>query len=123
VDRKSRKEKDYSTVTFMISKGIDNFVADSTDASVMRNGKEYVDTLKNSVDAYDLEQQIIPQEALVKKADKKYSDLMEEGQSLEKKRNNIEKDIEENKSKQTSQQTEIEKQKQILETLKGRRKH
>jgi len=122
-DRKSRKEKDNSTLTLMISKGFDNFASDSSDAGLMRNAKGYLDTIINMIAAYDLEQQIVAQEDAVKKADKKYTNLIDDGQSLEKKRKNIEQDIEDNKKNQTSQQAEIEKQKQILETLRGKRKH
>jgi len=121
-DRKSRKEKENSTLTLMISKGFDAFVSDSSDARVMSNAKNYLDTIKNMIAAYDLEQQIVVQEDAVKKADKKYNNLIDDGASLEKKKKNIEKDIEDNKKNQASQQAEIEKQKQILETLRGKRK-
>lgn len=122
-DRKSRKDKDNSTLTLMMSKGFDSFIADSTDAAVINNAKGYMDTIKNMIAAYDLEQQIISQEDAIKKADKKYNNLIDDGVSLEKKRKGIEKDIEDNKKDQTNQQAEIEKQKQILETLRGKRKH
>jgi len=121
-DRKSRKEKENSTLTLMISKGFDAFVSDSSDARVMSNAKNYLDTIKNMIAAYDLEQQIVVQEDAVKKADKKYNNLIDDGASLEKKKKNIEKDIEDNKKNQASQQAEIEKQKQILETLRGKRR-
>jgi hypothetical protein len=121
-DKKSRKDKDNSTLTLMISKGFDSFVADSTDARLMDNAKAYMDSIKNMIAAYDLEQQIVAQEDAVKKADKKYNNLLDDAASLEKKRKNIEKDIADNKKDQASQQTEVEKQKQILETLRGKRK-
>ena len=89
-DRKSRKEKEYATLTMMITKGMDNFVADSTDAAVVSNAKAYLDSIKIMIAAYDLEQQIIAQEDAIKKADKKYANLIEDGQDLEKKRKNIE---------------------------------
>ncbi len=121
-DRKSKKEKENSTLTLMITKGFDSFVSDSSDSRVMNNAKNYLDTIKNIIAAYDLEQQIIAQEDAVKKADKKYNGFVDDGASLEKKRKNIEKDIEDNKKDQANQQAEIEKQKQILETLRGKRK-
>lgn len=121
-DRKSRKDKDNSTLTMMVSKGFESFIADSTDAGVIDNAKNYLNNIKEMIAAYDLEQQIIAQEDAIKKADKKYNNLVDDGQSLEKKRRNIEKDIEDNKKDQASQQAELEKQKQILETLRGKRK-
>ncbi len=121
-DRKSRKEKENSTLTLMVSKGFDAFVSDSSDTRVMQHAKGYLDSIVNMIAAYDLEQQIMAQEDAVKKADKKYTNLIDDGQSLEKKRKNIEQDIENNKKNQTSQQSEIEKQRQILETLRSKRK-
>jgi hypothetical protein len=121
-DRKSRKEKENSTLTLMVSKGFDSFIADSTDSKVMDNAKNYLDSIKNMIAAYDLEQQIIAQEDAIKKADKKSAGLIDDGVSLEKKRKNIEQDIADNKKNQANQLAEIEKQKQILEVLRGKRK-
>lgn len=121
-DRKSRKDKDNSSLTLMISKGFDNFVADSTDAKLMGNAQAYLDSIKIMIAAYDLEQQIMAQEDAVKKADKKYNSLMDDAASLEKKRKSIEKDIEDNKKDQANQQNELAKERQILETLRAKRK-
>jgi hypothetical protein len=121
-DKKSRKDKDNSMLTLMVSKGFEVFAADSTDAALMSNAKEYLNNIKTMIAAYDLDQQIIAQEDAVKKADKKFNNLIDDGQSLEKKRKSIEKDIEDNKKDQTAQQAELDKQKQILETLRGKRK-
>ncbi len=121
-DKKSRRDKENSTLTLMISKGFDSFAADSTDAALMSNAKEYLNSIKEMIGAYDLEQQIIAQEDAIKKIDKKYNGLIDDGQSLEKKKKSIEKDIEDNKKEVTAQQAELEKQRQILETLRGKRK-
>lgn len=121
-DRLSRKNKDNSTLTLLISKGFESFISDSTDAAVMNNAKKYLDSIKLMIAAYDLELQIQAQEDAVKKADKKYTNLVEDGDNLEKKRKSIEKDIEDNKKDQANQKTETEKQRQILETLRGKRK-
>jgi hypothetical protein len=121
-DKKGRKDKDNSVLTLMISKGFEVFAADSTDATLISNAKEYLNNIKTMIAAYDLDQQIIAQEDAVKKVDKKYNNLVDDGQSLEKKKRNIEKDIEDNKKDQASQQAELDKQKQILETLRGKRK-
>jgi hypothetical protein len=121
-DRISRKNKENSTLTLMVSKGFDNFAADSTDGTLISNAKKYLDSIKLMIAAYDLELQITAQEDAVKKSDKKYNNLVEEGESLEKKRKNIEQDIETNKKDQASQKADIEKQRQILDTLRGKRK-
>lgn len=121
-ERKSRRNKDNSTLTLLISKGADNFADMTKDATLITNAMKYLENILPMITAYDLELQITEQEDAVKKADKKYSSLVDDGQSLEKKRKNIEKNIEDNKSDQEKQLTDIEKQKQILETLKAGRK-
>ena len=47
---------------------------------------------------------------------------MEDNESMNKKKAKLEKDIEENLKKQEEQRAEIEKQKQIFETLRAKRK-
>lgn len=121
-DRKSRRNKDNSTLTLMISKGNDDFATDKTDAGLMDNAKNYLNNIVELITAFDLELQINDQQDLLTKTDKKYNDLIDDGQSLEKKRKSIEKDIEDNKKDQEKQQAEIEKQKLILENLKAKRK-
>ena len=122
VDRKSKKEKEISAVTLMISKGDDNFITASSDAGIMAKAKTYLDNLWDMVAVYDLEQQISSQEDLVKKNEKKANNLVEDAADLEKKRKKVEQDIEDNKKAQVSQQEEVGNQKKILETLKAKRK-
>lgn len=122
-DRKSKREKETTILTMLVSKGFDAFVADSNDSKIMENSKTYLNnSMRDMVAAYDLELQIQAQDETVKKSEKKYNGLIDDGQSLEKKRRSIEKDIEDNKKAQESQKSEIEKQKQILETLRAKRK-
>lgn len=121
-ERKSRRNKDNSTLTLMISAGADNFATLKKDAALIGNAKLYLENMVAMITAYDLELQISNQQEAVNTADKKYNNFIDDGQSLEKKRKNIEKDIEDNKKNQENQLAELEKQKQILETLKGSKK-
>jgi hypothetical protein len=122
VDRVSRKDKGNSTVTLMLSKGFDAFVSDSSDASVIESAKNYMNNLRDMVAAYDLEMQITEQEDVIKKADKKYNSLVDDGTDLQKKKRKIEEQIVENTAAQAVQKGEAEKQRQVLETLKAKRK-
>ena len=122
VDRKSKKEKEIAVVTMLVSKGYDNFVTDSANAPLIDSAKKYLDNIKDMIAAYDLELQITEQDDAVKKADKKKNNLIDDGVSLQKKKKNIEKDFEDNIAAQAVQVAELEKQKQILETLKAKRK-
>ncbi len=121
-DRKSRKEKDATILTMMLSLGYEKFIGDSTNSPVIENAKTYLNTQTQSAAAFDLELQIKDQEEATTKADKKFTNLVQDGQDLQKKKERIEKDIEENKRKQAEQKAEAEKQAQIFSTLKGKRK-
>ena len=121
-ERKSRKEKDAAVVTMMLSSGFERFIGDSTNSKIIENAKTFLNNLTVEVEAYDLELQVKDQEAETKKADKKYNNLVEDGQDLQKKKARIEKDIEENVRKQAEQKAEAEKQLQIFEILKAKRK-
>jgi hypothetical protein len=120
-DKKSKKEKDKSIVTLLISKGYDNFVNDTTGSEILANGQNLLNNILAPIVAYDLEKQISAQEELVKKADKKYNNTVDDGGSLEKKRKSIESDIEENKKDQANKKNEAEAQRQVLETLRSKR--
>ncbi len=122
VDRKSKKEKDIAVVTMLISKGFDSFLSDSTGTNVMNNGKRYLDSLISVIAAYDLELQIKDQEDALKSNEKKAANLIGDGEDLQKEKQKIERKIEENIKNQASQKLEVEKQKQILDVLKAKRK-
>jgi hypothetical protein len=121
VEKKSKKDKDNSVVTMMVSKGFDEFLTEKNDGPVLEKARHFLDSLRNTVARYDLEQQIIVQEDEVKSADKKHVSLQDESKDLEKKKRKLEEQISDNINNLENQLKEIEKQKQILETLKARR--
>lgn len=123
MDKKSRKEKDMSTVTMLISRGNENFVSDSSDAEIIANGKKFLENLVTGVAAYDLEQQIQAQEDVVKKEEKRLKNYGNEGDDMQKRKKKLEQQIEQNQKDQESQAKEVEKQKQLYENLKARRAH
>lgn len=122
VDRKSRQEKGTSIVTFLISKGFENFANDADDASLIGNTRTYLTNLRTVVAEYDLELQIEAQEEVLRKAEKKYLGLQEDNATLLKKKKKIEDEIAQNNIDQAIQKNEKDRQKQILETLKSKRK-
>jgi hypothetical protein len=121
-DRKSRGEKDITILTFLISSGYAKFISDTSDATVTDNAKQFLNNLIATVTAYDLEQQISTQQDIIKKADKKLSGLIDDGEDLAKKKKKLEDEINDNSKDQTDQQAELARQKQILTTLISERK-
>jgi hypothetical protein len=122
IDRKSRKEKDVSSVTLLISKGIDNFITDATDQQLMQKAISYMNDLKLLAAAYELEQEIRDQDIVLAKTEKKAVSLVADMDDLEKKKKKLDEQIADNKKAQAAQQAELLKQKQILDNLRSRRK-
>lgn len=122
VDRRTKKDKDNSVVSMLVSSGNENFISDSSDARTVSNAKSFLDNLMPSFAAYDLQQQINAQQDAVNKAEKKYKSLQSDADDLQKRKRKIEQQIEDNLKDQKNQQAEIEKQRQLFDTLKLRQK-
>lgn len=114
VERKSRKETDESIMYLVMLKDDKNALG-LMDAADAGRAKSFLNNLLPEVEAADLELQIIAQQEVVAKAEKKLRDLKEEQTSLERK-------IADNKTNQDNTQKDIESQKQALGVLEGKRR-
>ncbi len=123
VDKKSRKDKDNSKITLLISKGLEQFVSDTLDVNLFNNGKTYLNNFGPAIVAYDLEVQIKDQQEAVQKNEKKAANLMDDAVGLQKDKVKLEKKIADNEQEQVKQKAEVETQKQILTTLLSKRKN
>ena len=121
-DRKSRSQKDNTILTLLVSGGYEKFIGDSTGSALIGNVKTFLNKQIDASAAYDLEMQITDQDETTRSAEKRLASLIEDGQSLQKKKEKLEKEIQDNIKKQADQKTEAEKQTQIFNTLKGKRK-
>lgn len=121
-ERKSRKEKDVTILTMLASSGYEKFISEVDNAALHNSMKSFVTTHTDNATAYDLELQIKEQQESTDKAAKKYSNSVEDGEDLVKKKEKLEKEIADNIQKQAELKAESEKQAQILETLKAKRK-
>ena len=122
VERKSRQEKEISNVTFLMSKGFENFVDDREENRLLDKTKTYMNELRTLAADYDLELQIAAQEEVLRKVAKKLDNYVEDSVSLVKKKRRIEDDIVQNKSNISSQKIDSYRQKQILDMLMSKRK-
>ena len=121
-DRK-KGDKDVTVVTLIVGKnGEDVKTRTSPDNSSLDGAKDLLNDMVASIDAYNLELQIQDQDDAVKKAQKKYDGLVDDQKDYEKKIKNLQDKIDQNKKDQDKQQDEVKKQKDILETLRGKRK-
>jgi hypothetical protein len=121
VERKSRKEKDASTLYLIINKDGANAIK-GFDSSDMDKAKSFLNNLLPDVEASNLELQIKDQEEVVAKAEKKYKKLQDDKEDMEKKIQKLQDNIKDNLKEQDDTQKEIENQRQALEALKTKRK-
>lgn len=81
----------------------------------------FVGSMGDQLGEYDLHKRISAQEDELKAAQKKYDNLVNEGKSLENKRQKLEKDITDNQNAQVQQQQEIDRLKGILDQTKSKK--
>ncbi len=122
VDRNGKRSNENATVYMLISKGNEQFISEMDDNNLMNEAKAYLDSLTTDIAAYDLELQIAKEEDELKKAEKKYENLINNGENFQKQKKRLENDIEDNLQAQKNQQATIEKQKQVTENLRAKRK-
>ena len=121
VERKSRKDKDETTLYLIMNKDGTNAMP-AMDAYNVGKAKSFLNNLLPEIEEANLELQIKDQEDAVAKAEKKYKGLQDDQQSLEKKIKGLQADLEKNIKDLENQQKEIENQKMVLEEKKGKRR-
>lgn len=115
VERRSRKAKDESIIYLILSKSNQNMLY-KMDAEAIQKVKSFLNNLLPDIAAADLELQILAQEDVISKAEKKLKDLLDDQTNLEKK-------LASNKDDQEKTQKDIANQKQELGVLIEKRKN
>ncbi|RYY62259.1 MAG: hypothetical protein EOO05_03480 [Chitinophagaceae bacterium] len=118
IDRKTKKDKDSSTMSMLVSKGYDNFVTPESDSATFSAASRFLDGFLANTASYSLQQDIMNQEKLVASAEKKMQKLQDDDESLRKKIDQLNKDLVENRTAIELQAAEVAKQRASLETLK-----
>lgn len=116
VDRKSKKEKDITTVSMVMTSGdVSNTAANSS------NAKTFLSDLTPAVDAVNTNNMVNDQYTALTKAQKKYKGLQDDQTSLEKKIRNLQDDLTANAKDQADQLKEVQRQQEILDTWKAKK--
>lgn len=122
VDRKSRKEDNISVVYMIVGRPNENVALRSdSDPYRMSDAKSFLTDITPSVAAYDLEVNILAQEEIVKKAEKKLRNLEDDQRDYEKKIRSLEEKLAQNKRDQESQNAEVSKQRTVRDAMLSRR--
>jgi hypothetical protein len=130
IEKKSNKEKEVSLVSLIITEpGIEPGADDSViDAAKGKNSDidEYgafnlLIKLNGFAAANNIDLRIAIQEEEVKELEKKYKDLVEDGEDLEKDLEKTQDAIKDNKKDQEKQREELDKQKELLMQIKTKK--
>jgi hypothetical protein len=117
IERKSKREKDVMQVSLVMNVSDVNTIADNSS-----NAKSFLNDLMPSIDALNTDNMINAQYEVLTKAQKKYKNLQEDQQSLEKKIRNLQDDLSKNSREQQDQQNEVKRQQEILDAVKAKKK-
>jgi len=123
VEKKSRKEKEESVVYFFATpeKQQPN-LRKPGDYYGVDGARVFMKNMLPSIDTYNLQVQISMQQEELKKAEKKYQRIVEDGDDLDKKLKKVQENIQENKNDLARQKLEIENQRKLLEMLKAKKR-
>jgi hypothetical protein len=101
-------------------KDLDHDGADDIAVATVGAGT-FLGTMGTSIGAYDLDKSLATQEEELKKAEKQYSNSVDEGKSLEGKRKDIEKAISDNQADQSKRAQEVSRLKALVEQTKAKK--
>jgi hypothetical protein len=117
VDRKSKREKETTVISMVMNVGDVNATADNASKA-----KDFLNELALAIDALNIDNMVADQTTVLEKAEKKNKNLQEDIASLEKKIRNYQDDLAKTKKQQEDQVKEVQRQQEILETIKAKRK-
>jgi hypothetical protein len=113
-------KKDKSTVSVLVSKGYDNFITSGSDAKTIDNVKAFLNGFVTYTNSYQLTLDIKAQEEAIKRAEKAYTNSIDNNKDLLSQKEKLEKRIAESNNEQTLKQKALDEEKKKLSDLKLR---
>ncbi len=118
IDRRGNKRDNQSVIYMLTSKGSENFVTSLSEPATYASAQNFLNGFVAQTATYKHGLDVTAQEEVVKKAEKKLTDLMNDEQDLNKKIAKLQDDLAKNKQAQANQQATIEGERKRLEELK-----
>ena len=117
VDRKSKREKETTVISMVMNVNDVNATADNASKA-----KDFLNELAPAIDGLNVDNMVADQTSVLEKAQKKNKNLQDDIASLEKKIRNYQDDLAKTKKQQEEQVKEVQRQQEILDTIKAKRK-
>ncbi len=122
-ERKSRKEKESSTLYFVLTRPSEPMSArDLSDKMGVPEAKDFLNDFTPYLEDFNLRLEVAAQEENIKKLEKKQAGLLSDSTDLAKKKAQLDEKILQNSTALQEQLAELEKQRQVLEATRARRK-
>lgn len=112
------KQRDQSTIYLLVSKGYDNFVSPETDTATFAAATAFLNRFVEGTAGYSLNLDIEEQAKVVKNAEKKLANLVDDEKNIMKRIEDLQADLRNKQNDQAMQVKEIESQKMKLEEMK-----
>jgi hypothetical protein len=120
VEQKSRRAKDQSIIYLLVSKGEENFVSSTSDAPAYQVAKNFLNGFVSQSAVYKLELDVKAQEDVVRNEEKKLDKLKDNEKDLNRKSEQLQKDLKRNREDQENQEKLLENQRKKLSDLRTR---
>lgn len=113
-------KKNNSKVTMLVSKGYDNFINSSNDATTSENVKRFLNNLKSQAAVVQQSNDIEAQKKLIEQAEKQQKSNESNYKKLVEKKKDVEQDIADAQKKLDLQTTDLQKLKDALNALENK---
>src|SRR5690606_17690505 len=108
-----------SSVSMLVSKGYDNYVSATSDPAMSEKLKAFLGSLLTDIQGEQLKADITAQEAVIRQAEKAYSDVDADGNRLAREKERIEKQIADHAAEKNRRAESVNAERSKLESLKG----
>ena len=119
VDRRGSKRDNQSVMYLLTSKGGENFISESSDATAFVATRQFLNGFTTETATYKHTLDVQAGEEAVRKAEKKFADLQADEQDLTKKIAKLQDDLRKNKEAQETQKATIDAEKKKLEEMRN----
>ena len=120
VERESKSQKDQSIIYMLVSKGYDNFITPELDSASFAAATEFLNGFVATTASYRLNMDIAEQEKVLKGAENKLSELRDDENSIVKKIESLQSDLQNKRNDQVMQEKDVANQRSKLEELKAK---
>ena len=121
VDPVNDNSNDRSSVTLLVSKGYENFVAKESDSATFDASEKFLNSFVNKTDMFAVTGQIDEQKKTLSESEKKWQTLRDKQEEARNKITRLEADLKNWQQEEMTQQKDVDAQRMALKSLEEKR--